>query len=183
MERTNTILGLSIKKSRVPHANQKSTLASLAKYGERIDSRGGVPGRWSNPVHGVVELPDGRTPALAVACNGYIPKGICFFNDTRQATTEQGNMGLTVQHSRSHGLRLSFIIFLVAVAVRFTLAALTYRPSVAYTGEAEWIGASLARSGQFASCMPFRLVQPQLWSDLYQHHRLDLLDVREHPNG
>jgi hypothetical protein len=49
-------------------------------------------------------------------------------------------------------LQLPFLIFLTALTVRCTLAALTYRPTDPYSGEAEYIGASLAQSGEFANC-------------------------------
>ena len=55
-----------------------------------------------------------------------------------------------IRHDRTPGLRLYMLIFLTAVAVRSTLAAVTYRPTVAYTGEAESSGASLAQKGEFA---------------------------------
>jgi hypothetical protein len=55
-----------------------------------------------------------------------------------------------IRHDRISSLRLYVLIFLTAVTVRSTLAAVTYRPAVAYKGEAESIGASLAQKGEFA---------------------------------
>lgn len=56
-----------------------------------------------------------------------------------------------ISRDLSRKLQLSFLIFLTAVTVRCTLAALA-SPNHMYTGEAEHIGASLAQSGEFAGC-------------------------------
>ncbi len=69
-----------------------------------------------------------------------------------------------IRHDRTPGLRLYMLIFLTAVAVQANEAAVTYRPEVAYKGEAESIGASLAQKGRVgpdgyavptAHCGPF----------------------------
>lgn len=58
---------------------------------------------------------------------------------------------MMISRDLSRKLQLPFLIFLTAATVRCVLAALSY-PTGAYTGEAEAIGASLARSGEFANC-------------------------------
>ena len=56
-----------------------------------------------------------------------------------------------IRHDRTPGLRLYMLIFLTAVVVCFTLAAVTYRPAVADPGGSPiLIGASPAQKGEFA---------------------------------